>query len=324
MESLALIRKPIEQELQLFRKYFQQSLETSEPYLNQIFSHISRTNGKLMRPMLLLLVAKEHGDINQSTFLSAVTLEMLHIASLVHDDVVDESNQRRGHASVNATYGNKVAVLTGDYLLSNSLIKAAQTLSIDIVNHVALLGRQLSSGELLQLKNSEQKEFSEESYLDVIRLKTAALFAMSAELGALSTGAAHDTVERMKHLGEIIGMCFQIRDDIFDYYEDSTVGKPTGNDMAEGKLTLPIIHALKKENDPAMLQLAQKVKEGTISSDEIAILIDYAKKQGGIEYATTRMNQMADEALTLIENFRQADVREALTHYIHFVTARTL
>ena len=324
MESLALIRKPIEQELQLFRKYFQQSLETSEPYLNQIFSHISRTNGKLMRPMLLLLVAKEHGDINQSTFLSAVTLEMLHIASLVHDDVVDESNQRRGHASVNATYGNKVAVLTGDYLLSNSLIKAAQTLSIDIVNRVALLGRQLSSGELLQLKNSEQKEFSEESYLDVIRLKTAALFAMSAELGALSTGATHDTVERMKHLGEIIGMCFQIRDDIFDYYEDSTVGKPTGNDMAEGKLTLPIIHALKKEDDPAMLQLAQKVKEGTISSDEIAILIDYAKKQGGIEYATTRMNQMADEALTLIENFRQTDVREALTHYIHFVTARTL
>ena len=324
MEPLDLIKQPIEQELLLFRKNFQESLQTSDPYLSHVFSAITQTNGKLMRPILLLLVAKEFGEVTPNAYFSAVTLELLHIASLVHDDIVDESSERRGRPSLNALHGNQVAVLVGDYLLSTSLTKACDTMNVEIVRRIALLGKRLSSGEILQLKKASQDNLSEESYFDIIRLKTATLFSMSAELGAVSAGVSDERLQKMNLLGNIIGTCFQIRDDIFDYFEDPHVGKPTGNDIAEGKITLPLIHALNHKADSRILSLVSKAKTSTISKDEIAQIIDFAKVNGGIDYATQRMNAFAAEAKKLISDFRLPEIRQALLSYVDFVTARTL
>lgn len=324
MSPLDTIKSPIAKDLEQFNKIFDSTLHSSDPTLGKIFSAIGERKGKLMRPILLLLVARELGEVSQATFLSAVTLEMLHTASLIHDDVVDESDERRGHASINALFGNQVAVLAGDYLLSTSLLKACDTLNLDIVRRISKLGMELSSGEILQLHNASVDGFSEQNYFDVIKLKTAALFAMSAELGAVSVGAPENRVTEMRNLGQIIGMCFQIRDDIFDYYDDPKIGKPTGNDMAEGKLTLPVLYALKTCQDEHMIQLAQKVKNGGVTTSEIATLIAFTKRQGGIEYAEQVMRKMTAEATAIAQTFNNEPIRQSTLRYIDFVTERSL
>ncbi len=324
MSPLDTIKSPIAKDLEQFNKIFDSTLHSSDPTLGKIFSAIGERKGKLMRPILLLLVARELGEVSQATFLSAVTLEMLHTASLIHDDVVDESDERRGHASINALFGNQVAVLAGDYLLSTSLLKACDTLNLDIVRRISKLGMELSSGEILQLHNVCVDGFSEQNYFDVIKLKTAALFAMSAELGAVSVGAPENRVTEMRNLGQIIGMCFQIRDDIFDYYDDPKIGKPTGNDMAEGKLTLPVLYALKTCQDEHMIQLAQKVKNGGVTTSEIATLIAFTKRQGGIEYAEQVMRKMTAEATAIAQTFNNEPIRQSTLRYIDFVTERSL
>ncbi len=274
-----------------------------------------------MRPILLLLIAKEFGKIDQSTYLSAVTLEMLHTASLIHDDVVDESHERRGDASLNHLFGNKIAVLSGDYILSTAVNNACQT-NINVVKRIADLGCMLSKGEIIQLKNTSDKSFSEESYLDAIKFKTAALFSMCAELGALSVSAPSESVLKMRQLGELIGICFQIRDDIFDYFEDN-VGKPTGNDLSQGKLTLPLIYVLSRFPNEKINNLIKKVKALTVTKEERQILISYAKEKGGIEYAQKVMYEYADQAKNMLSYFQHQDVKDALLHYIDFVTDRT-
>ena len=324
MSPLDTIKSPIAKDLEQFNKIFDSTLHSSDPTLGKIFSAIGERKGKLMRPILLLLVARELGEVSQATFLSAVTLEMLHTASLIHDDVVDESDERRGHASINALFGNQVAVLAGDYLLSTSLLKACDTLNLDIVRRISKLGMELSSGEILQLHNACVDGFSEQNYFDVIKLKTAALFAMSAELGAVSVGAPENRVTEMRNLGQIIGMCFQIRDDIFDYYDDPKIGKPTGNDMAEGKLTLPVLYALKTCQDEHMIQLAQKVKNGGVTTSEIATLIAFTKRQGGIEYAEQVMRKMTAEATAIAQTFNNEPIRQSTLRYLDFVTERSL
>ena len=324
MSPLDTIKSPIAKDLEQFNKIFDSTLHSSDPTLGKIFSAIGERKGKLMRPILLLLVARELGEVSQATFLSAVTLEMLHTASLIHDDVVDESDERRGHASINALFGNQVAVLAGDYLLSTSLLKACDTLNLDIVRRISKLGMELSSGEILQLHNVCVDGFSEQNYFDVIKLKTAALFAMSAELGAVSVGAPENRVTEMRNLGQIIGMCFQIRDDIFDYYDDPKIGKPTGNDMAEGKLTLPVLYALKTCQDEHRIQLAQKVKNGGVTTSEIATLIAFTKRQGGIEYAEQVMRKMTAEATAIAQTFNNEPIRQSTLRYIDFVTERSL
>lgn len=324
MSPLDTIKSPIAKDLEQFNKIFDSTLHSSDPTLGKIFSAIGERKGKLMRPILLLLVARELGEVSQATFLSAVTLEMLHTASLIHDDVVDESDERRGHASINALFGNQVAVLAGDYLLSTSLLKACDTLNLDIVRRISKLGMELSSGEILQLHNACVDGFSEQNYFDVIKLKTAALFAMSAELGAVSVGAPENRVTEMRNLGQIIGMCFQIRDDIFDYYDDPKIGKPTGNDMAEGKLTLPVLYALKTCQDEHMIQLAQKVKNGGVTTSEIATLIAFTKRQGGIEYAEQVMRKMTAEATAIAQTFNNEPIRQSTLRYIDFVSERSL
>jgi octaprenyl-diphosphate synthase len=277
----------------------------------------------MMRPILTLLVAKEFGGVEAPSQSAAISLELLHTASLVHDDVVDEAGERRGQASVNDTYGNKIAVLLGDYLLSLSLSQAAKTNSIDAVRIISNLGGTLSEGEIFQLDNINKDELSEDAYFHIIERKTAALFSACAQLGAITAGADAHQVETARRLGEIIGVCFQIRDDIFDYFK-TDIGKPTGNDMKEGKLTLPVIHALFKEASDEMFDIAYKVKDGTVAPEEVERLVKFTKDNGGIDYAYEVMERYAAEAKALLEKYPDSSVKTSLFHYIDYVIGRKL
>ncbi|MBR3372991.1 MAG: polyprenyl synthetase family protein [Bacteroidaceae bacterium] len=322
MDKLSIIRQPIEAELERFGQLFDQTMNEADGLLGRICQSIAERKGKLMRPILLMLVAREWGAVSMAAYRAALTLELLHNASLVHDDIVDESDMRRGRPSVRSIYGNKTAVLAGDYLLSSALDSAALSGDIKIVNNVSLLGKRLSEGELLQLFNTQNTDFSEEKYYHIIRLKTASLFSAATRIGAISSGADDDAVSQMDRLGDIIGLCFQIRDDIFDYYDNDT-GKPSGNDMLEGKLTLPVLYTLNSTNDEALLAIAAKVRAGTATADEIATLVRATKTLGGISYANDQMERLSLEAKALIANFRNPEIKQALSLYIDFVSERT-
>lgn len=320
--NLQEIRRPIEAELAQYSTLFDEVLTHSESFMNQALGYVRGRKGKMMRPILVLLLAKELGEVSEATLRSAVTLELLHTSSLVHDDVVDESNERRGQASVHKIYDNKIAVLLGDYMLAKTLHQAALTGSVAIVEHVSNLGATLSEGEIFQLANVESDFISEKAYYNIIQGKTAALFAACGALSALSMGADEEFYSRAKKYGEIVGICFQIRDDIFDYYDDAQIGKPRGNDMQEGKLTLPAIYAVNSTKNEHARALAMKVKAHEATADEIAELIEFTKANGGIEYAEAQMDKFRAEALELIADFKNAEVKQALTDYIDFVIGR--
>lgn len=323
MDYLSVIKHPILSELTDFVELFNRSLSHTDGMLSQALDHIRQRAGKRMRPMLILLMAKSVGRVSDVTLHAAVGLELLHTASLVHDDVVDESGERRGQQSVNQLYDNKVAVLVGDYILSTALLHISYTHNETIVRYLAELGRTLSNGEILQLSNIHARDISEESYYQVIRQKTAALFEACCAIGTLSGGAPEEEIENAKMFGRNLGMIFQIRDDIFDYYDQSRIGKPTGNDMAEGKLTLPAIYALNSTHDDEMLAIAYKVKNGSVSKEEIARLVAFTKEHGGIEYAERRMWEIHAEALTFIEReVEDEDLKSSLRAYLDFVIER--
>lgn len=325
MDYFSKIKEPITQEINEFVQLFNESLSHTDGLLSNALEHIKNRGGKRMRPMLIFLLAKNFGKITDVTQNAALGLELLHTASLVHDDVVDESSERRGQASVNATYNNKVAVLVGDYVLSTALLRISYTHSEVIVRELANLGRTLSNGEILQLSNIRNQIISEDVYYQVIRQKTAALFESCATIGALCSGANAEEVEASKVFGRNVGIIFQIRDDIFDYYDSKKIGKPTGNDMAEGKLTLPIIYALKNHPNSTMEQLAQKVKNGTVLPDEIQTLVDYAKANGGIEYAEKRMRDFHSEAAEFIQKWvSDEQIKDSLKAYLDFVIERQI
>ena len=303
---------------------FNESLTHGDGLLEHVLSHIRKRGGKRMRPMLILLSAKNYGEVSEVTQNAALGLELLHTASLVHDDVVDESSERRGQASVNASYDNKVAVLVGDYILSTALLRVALSNNHQIVQQLAELGRTLAAGEILQLSNISNQEISEDVYYQVIDKKTAVLFEACAGLGAVSVGVKDEEVEKAKKFGHNIGMIFQIRDDIFDYYDSKEIGKPTGNDMTEGKLTLPVIYALTHSDSQAMQTLAKKVKNGTINNDEIAVLVEFTKQNGGIEYAEKKMEEFAKEAQKYIDECVRPELKTAYTAYLDYVIQRKL
>ena len=325
MDYLSIITEPISSELTDFIALFNQSLSHTNGMLTQALDHIRQRAGKRMRPILILLMAKNFGRITDATQHAAVGLELLHTASLVHDDVVDESGERRGQASVNQVFDNKVAVLVGDYILSTALLQVSYTHSEVIVRCLAELGRTLSNGEILQLSNIQNQDISEEIYYQVIKQKTAALFEACAALGAVSAGATESEVESARRLGRNLGIIFQIRDDIFDYYDHGEIGKPTGNDMIEGKLTLPVIYALNTTEDEEMITLARKVKNGSVTDEEIARLVAFTKVHGGIEYADKRMRDFHAEAMLFLETeVKDEAVRRSLKAYLDYVIERKL
>lgn len=317
-----LIKRPIEREFETFQRLFQDSLSHTDGLLSEVLNHIRKRTGKGMRPILMMLLAKNYGEVTDVTQHSAIGLELLHTASLVHDDVVDESSERRGQPSVNASYNNKVSVLVGDYILSTALLHVSYTGNRSIVEYLAELGRTLASGEILQLSNIRNQEISENVYYQVIKQKTAALFEACAAIGALSAGADDVEVKKAGQFGQNLGIIFQIRDDIFDYFDSKDIGKPTGNDMTEGKLTLPIIYALKTSPYESMMNLATKVKAGTINRDEIAVLVEFTKQQGGIEYAEEAMLNYRGKAQEYVASIQKAEIRDALTAYLDYVMQR--
>ena len=325
MDYLSIITEPISSELTDFIALFNQSLSHTNGMLTQALDHIRQRAGKRMRPILILLMAKNFGRITDATQHAAVGLELLHTASLVHDDVVDESGERRGQASVNQVFDNKVAVLVGDYILSTALLQVSYTHSEVIVRCLAELGRTLSNGEILQLSNIQNQDISEDIYYQVIKQKTAALFEACAALGAVSAGATESEIESARRFGRNLGIIFQIRDDIFDYYDHGEIGKPTGNDMIEGKLTLPVIYALNTTQDEEMITLARKVKNGSVTDEEIARLVVFTKAQGGIEYADKRMRDFHAEAMLFLETeVKDEAVRRSLKAYLDYVIERKL
>jgi octaprenyl-diphosphate synthase len=323
MDYLSLITQPIEKDLNDFIELFNSSLTHEQTLLSEVLAHIRKHGGKRMRPILMLLMAKNYGQVSSVTQYSAVGLELLHTASLVHDDVVDESGERRGQASVNASYNNKVAVLVGDYILSTALLNVAHTGNQRIIEYLAELGRILAAGEILQLSNINNQEIREDVYYDVIKQKTAALFGACAAIGAISANALDEEVQKARQFGQNLGIMFQIRDDIFDYFDSKEIGKPTGNDMTEGKLTLPVIYALNTTDFEAMHTLAKKVKAGTVNKDEIAVLVEFTKQQGGIEYAEQKMQDFSKLCMSYIDEcVTNKAVKEALTAYVDYVVQR--
>ena len=325
MDYLSRIKTPIEKEFADFRNLFLEALTHEDGLLSQALTHISQRSGKQMRPMITLLSAKNYGEITDVTLRSAVALELLHTASLTHDDVVDESDERRGQPSLNAAYNNKVSVLVGDYILSTCLLNASFTGNQKIIQSLSNLGRTLAAGEILQLQNINNKDISEEAYYQVIEQKTASLFEACSGIGALSVGASEEDVVTAKKFGRNLGMIFQIRDDIFDYFDSDEVGKPTSTDMAEGKLTLPVIYALQHSPYESMMPLAMKVKAGTINAEEIAVLVEFTKEYGGIDYAQRKMEEIAQEVRVYIDrHVKNPSLKDAYTAYLDYAIQRKL
>ncbi len=322
MNSLEALQKPIADVLEQYKQQFEETLQSDNPLLQQAIDHLLQKKGKLVRPTLVFLSAKLSGTVNQRVYDVALALELLHTASLVHDDVVDESERRRGQASVNALMTNQIAVLVGDFLLSRALHHAALTGDSKVVDVIANLGQTLADGELLQLANLDEEKLDEASYYMVVRKKTSSLFAVAAQLGVLASGGSEEEAERMRRFGHLVGTCFQLRDDIFDYDTKTDVGKPAGNDMKEGKLTLPVIHVINKTKDEEMLSKALKVRRGEATQEEIDDLVAFTIDNEGIEYAYWAMNEFRMMADGLIDESRDPAIVESLHSLVSFMAER--
>jgi len=322
MNTLEALQNPIADVLEQYKQQFAETLQSDNPLLQQAVNHLLQKKGKLVRPTLVFLSAKLFGSVNQRVYDVALALELLHTASLVHDDVVDESDRRRGQASVNALMTNQIAVLVGDFLLSRALHHAALTGDTKVVDVVANLGQTLADGELLQLANLDEEKLDEASYYMVIRKKTSSLFAVAAQLGVLASGGSEEEAERMRRFGHLVGTCFQLRDDIFDYDTKTDVGKPAGNDMKEGKLTLPVIHVINKTKNEEMLSKALKVRRGEATQEEIDDLVAFTIENGGIEYAYWAMNEFRMMADGLIDESRDPVIVESLHSLVSFMAER--
>ena len=322
MNPLEALQKPVADILEEYKQQFVATLQSDNALLQQALDHLLQKKGKLVRPTLVFLSASLFGKVNQKVYDVALALELLHTASLVHDDVVDESDRRRGQASVNALMTNQIAVLVGDFVLSRALHHAAQTGDAKVVDVVANLGETLADGELLQLANLDADKLDEASYYMVVRKKTSSLFAVAAQLGVLVSGGSEEQAERMRRFGHLVGTCFQLKDDIFDYDNKTDVGKPAGNDMKEGKLTLPVIHVVNKTNNEEMLSKALKVRRGEATKQDIEELVAFTIENGGIEYAYWAMNEFRMMADGLIEESRDPAIAESLHSLVSFVAER--
>lgn len=321
MDVLDKIKAPVAAEMEQFNDAFRKTLYHDNPLLEKAVEHLLKAPGKQIRPLLVLLSARMVGEVSKKVINVALAAEMLHTASLVHDDVVDESDRRRGLPSLGAFLSNQAAVLAGDFILSKALECASLTEDVRVVRYISQLGQSLADGELLQLKDMDSEELSEADYFDIISRKTASLFSVCARLGALEAGGTENEAERLAQFGKLIGLCFQLRDDAFDY-GTAEVGKPLGNDMKEGKLTLPAIYAVNHSGDEAMRALALKVRRREASAEEIRQLTDFAVSEGGLQYVQWRMKDMQGMADGLIDDTRDASITEALHLLASFVAER--
>lgn len=315
------IKAPIAREMQDFEQKFRASMKTRIMLLDKIMSYIVKRKGKQMRPMFVFLSAGTSGKINESTFRGASLIELLHTATLVHDDIVDEANYRRGFFSVNALWKNKIAVLVGDFLLSRGMALALKNKEFDLLSIVNDAVTEMSEGELLQIEKSRKLDITEEIYFEIIRQKTASLISSCCGVGASSSGASEDVVKTMRLFGEKVGMAFQIKDDLFDYGE-AEIGKPLGIDIKEKKMTLPLIYALSKAGWMEKRKIIGIVKSDNKTPKKIKEVIEFVKKSGGIEYADKAMNKFHQDALALLSNFPESDYKKSLIQLVQFTIDR--
>ena len=322
MGELEKIRKPVKQELTEFEKVFREALKGSIPFLDFITNFILRRKGKQIRPLFVFLSARLHGQVNNSTFVAASLIELLHTATLVHDDVVDESYERRGFFSLNALWKSKVAVLVGDYLLAKGLLLAVKHKEYRLLEIVSDAVREMSEGELLQIQKSRRNGITAEEYFEIIRKKTAALISSCTACGAYSAGASEEIVERMKQFGEYAGIVFQIKDDLLDYQKTGLTGKPTGNDIREGKYTLPLILALQNSSSGKAREIRKMMRRKDLKGKDVYTVIEFAERNGGISQATEKMNEYIQTALTLLQDFPANDARNALSELLYFIASR--
>lgn len=322
MDFLSTIKKPIEQEFADFNDYFKSLLNSDVVLMNDALAFLGQSVGKMMRPMLVLLVAKSVGNVNERAFAAAASVELLHTASLLHDDVIDESDKRRGRPSLNVRFNNNVAVLAGDYLFSIALNNAAKTGDIRVVDSISVMGRDLPNGEVMQVELQQKGTYSEENYFKAIYCKTASLFVCCCACAVYTAGGSDEQVISFSDFGKYAGLCFQMKDDIFDYYS-ADIGKPTGSDMREGKITLPALYVLRTSNNPLLEPIRKKLASGIyLDENDIETLIGISKNEGGIDYANNCIEHYRKLAIEAIPAGITAEYRDALTAYIDYVISR--
>ena len=323
MKIVEQIKDPIRSEMELFEKKFYQSMSSKVALLNRITHYIVNRKGKQMRPMFVFLVAKmvAQGKVNERTYRGASVIELIHTATLVHDDVVDDSNRRRGFFSINALWKNKIAVLVGDYLLSKGLLLSIDNGDFDLLQIISVAVREMSEGELLQIEKARRLDITEDVYYEIIRQKTATLIAACCSLGACSVNPDSEDVEKMRKFGELIGMAFQIKDDLFDY-TDGPIGKPTGIDIKEQKMTLPLIHALNVANAKERKWLINSVKNHNKNPKRVKEVIAFVKEKGGLEYATAKMVAFQQEAIQILQTYPDSAYKSSLELMVNYVIER--
>ena len=318
---MQLAKKVIGKELELFEAHFKEAVKSRVSLLDRIMQYIVKRKGKQMRPMFVLLSAKLHGEINDASYRAASLVELLHTATLVHDDVVDDATERRGFLSINALWKNKIAVLVGDYLLSKGLLLSLENQDFNTLTILSNAVKKMSEGEFLQIEKTRNLNFDESVYYDIINGKTASLLASSCAAGAASVTSNEEIIQKMKTFGEQVGMAFQIKDDLFDY-GDAKVGKPTGNDIKEKKLTLPLIHILQKVPKDLKRAIIYIVKNNNNDKQKVKFVIDAVKSNGGIEYAEAKMIEYRDNALAILNSFPATPAREAMEELVRYTTDR--
>ncbi len=323
MKVISQIKLPVEKEMELFEKKFFESMSSKVALLNRITHYVVNRKGKQMRPMFVFLVSKmvSNGNVNERTYRGAAVIELIHTATLVHDDVVDDSNRRRGFFSINALWKNKIAVLVGDYLLSKGLLLSIDNNDFDLLKIISVAVREMSEGELLQIEKARRLDITEDVYYEIIRQKTATLIAACCSLGAASVKPESEEVEKMRKFGELIGMAFQIKDDLFDY-GDEQIGKPTGIDIKEQKMTLPLINALNNSTPKEKKWLINSVKNHNKDKKRVKEVIAFVKAQGGLIYAENKMKEYQKEALEILKGYPQSAYRDSLELMVNYVIER--
>jgi octaprenyl-diphosphate synthase len=319
--NLDHIKAPIAKELELFEQKFRDSMKSNTPLLDAITRYIVKSKGKQVRPMFVFLAAKMFGEITERTYRAAALIELLHTATLVHDDVVDDSYERRGFFSINALWKNKIAVLVGDYLLSKGLLLSISNKDFNMLEIVSDAVREMSEGELLQIEKTRKLNISEDIYFEIIRQKTASLISSACACGAASAGVPEESIEKMKRFGEKVGIAFQIKDDLLDYSTDNT-GKPKGIDIKEKKMTLPVIYLLNNATSADRRKVINTIKNHHDNKEKVSVIIDMVLHSGGIEYAAARMNSYKEEALQILRSFPDSPSKKSLEDLVAFTTER--
>ncbi len=325
MKIVEHIKSPIQEEMERFEQKFKESMNSNVPLLNRITHFIIRRKGKQMRPMFVFLVAKmvSNGNFTERTYRGAALIELIHTGSLVHDDVVDDSNRRRGFFSINALWKNKIAVLVGDYLFSKSLLLSVDNNDFDLLKLVSIALKEITEGELLQIEKARQLDITEDVYFEIIRQKTATLIAACCGIGAASVGAEEEEIQTMRSFGELIGIAFQIKDDLFDY-TDEKIGKPTGIDIKERKMTLPLIHVLNKVNAKEKRWLINSIKNHNKDKKRVKEVITFVKEKGGIEYTTKKMQDYQQKALSILDGYPTSIFKTSLVEMVNYVIERKI